>query len=97
MNLFDLRKAIIKGNRSGKLYRQSMMAAFSAIQGEKVIILGKDRKSVENFLEAVIRRIQENPLLDEDQKTTISKNLKDYNKNSSRDPKKLRGNLPHRL
>lgn len=89
---FDLRRTITKGNRSHKLWRESMMAAISAIRGEKVLVLGPDRKSVEMFIGAVIKRIQENPLLDENQKSTISENLRNYNKNSPEDPKKLRGN-----
>jgi len=92
MKSFDLRRTITKGNQSGKLWSSSMMAAISAIQGEKVLVVGPNRKSVETFIDAVIKRIQENPLLDENQKSTISENLKNYNKNPPEDPKKLRGN-----
>lgn len=96
MNHFDLRKAITEGNRSSKLYRQSMLAAFNAIQGEKVIVLGANQEIVDNFIKAVIRRIQENPMLDYIQKRGISKKFKDYNKNPLEKPEKLKGNLPHR-
>lgn len=61
MNPFDLRKAIVEGNRCEKLRRQSFEAALRAINGENITVFSPNEKIAKEFIDAVKKKLIDDP------------------------------------
>lgn len=59
MKDIDLCDLIQRGNRAGKTYRQSMMAALAVRRGENVEVLSPDEDSAKEFIAQVKKRLEE--------------------------------------
>lgn len=59
MRPFDLKQAIMHGNRCQKTYRQSMDAALAVLCGENVGVLSPDEKTAKQFIDQVKKRLEE--------------------------------------